>query len=223
MDDYELLKQLAKGGQGTTHVVPKPKTLNPKPETLKICWQRAFRARCTQYARATRRGPAATAPGSVRPARAVAAVRPLPAGTHALDAPRHRVRCARVSAVQARAALRPCLRRAGSRRVSPPGGQPPAGRRRYRCAVTCVVAAQFFEGFCHASEQAIKKSTKARLVVKQTQCENVRTGNDALREAKTLQVCADCVLLPGPSAHRALVSDSGKSTLRAPRGCFEAL
>ena len=36
--------------------------------------------------------------------------------------------------------------------------------------------------------QAKKKSTNARLVVKQTQCENVRTGNDALREAKTLQV-----------------------------------
>ena len=47
---------------------------------------------------------------------------------------------------------------------------------------------QLAKGGQGTTHVAKKRSTGSRLVVKQTQCENVRTGNDALREAKTLQV-----------------------------------
>lgn len=41
-----------------------------------------------------------------------------------------------------------------------------------------------------------RKVDGQKLVLKQTQCENVRAGNDALREAKVLQVKASCLLTP---------------------------
>lgn len=46
---------------------------------------------------------------------------------------------------------------------------------------------QLAKGGQGTTHVAKKKSTGQRIVIKQTQCENVRTGNDALREAKTLQ------------------------------------
>jgi len=111
MDDYDLIKQLAKGGQGTTHVVCEPQSLLSVP-TRSPDGRRAF-------------------------------VRILRPEQDRYSAPRTPAR--------------------------------PISRR-----------------------QAKKKSTSQRLVVKQTQCENVRTGNDALREAKTLQV-ADIFCLPAES------------------------
>ena len=166
MDDYELLKQLAKGGQGTTHVV-----CRSTPRRWTSCARRA----CCSV-----RLPAALLASTVPHAGALRT--PRAAGSNAVAA-----------------AVRWCVSWCCTLFL-------------VRASVACV--------------QAKKKSTSSRLVVKQTQCENVRTGNDALREAKTLQVRASLRYRsawwpsrahgrPGGKVRR--VPPGGKSTPRAAR------
>eukprot|EP00960_Hanusia_phi_P065440 766094-Hanusia_phi.AAC.1 len=49
------------------------------------------------------------------------------------------------------------------------------------------ISRQIAKGGQGVTFRALRKSTGEKVVLKQTQCSNVRVGNDALNEAKTLQ------------------------------------